>query len=74
MNTNEYNYKKTINVNADYRITIKEFRKWLQKNPTIEAELLEDLKKIQKLSLDDLYYFAWDYTIPIIMVKYLWAN
>lgn len=73
MNTNEYNYRKTINVDYDYKITIKEFTKWLKKNPAAEAELWEALKKIQKLSVDDLYFIAWDYNIPIIMVKYLWA-
>jgi hypothetical protein len=73
MNTNEYNYRKTINIDYDYKITIKEFTKWLKKNPAAETELWETLKKIQKLSVEDLYFIAWDYNIPIIMVKYLWA-
>lgn len=73
MNTNEYNYRKTINLDYEYKITVKEFRKWLQKNPAAESEFWEGLKKIQKLSTEDLYFFAWDYNIPIIMVKYLWA-
>ena len=73
MNTNEYNYRKTINVDYDYKITIKQFTKWLKKNPAAQAELWETLEKIQKLSVEDLYFIACDYKIPIIMVKYLWA-
>ncbi len=73
MNINEYGYRKTINVDYEYKITIKEFTKWLKKNPAAETELWETLKKIQKLSVEDLYFIAWDYNIPIIMVKYLWA-
>lgn len=72
MNINEYNYRKTINTDRDYKITIKEFIKWIKKYPGCESELWERLKKIQKLSTEDLYHIAWDYTIPIIMVKYLW--
>lgn len=73
MNINEYNYRKTINVDYDYKITIKQFTKWLKKNPAAQAELWETLEKIQKLSVEDLYFIALDYKIPIIMVKYLWA-
>ncbi len=72
MDINEYYYRKTINTDDEYKITIKEFTKWLKKHPDCANELWEKLEKIQKLSTEDLYSIAWDYNIPIIMVKYLW--
>ena len=66
---NEMEYRKTINVDFEYKITVTEFRKWLR-DTNNEKEFFEKLLKIQKMEIDDYYLFAWDYNIPIIMVKY----
>lgn len=69
MSYNEMNYRKCINVDYEFKISINVFRAWLKEHK-LERTFFSDLKKFHKFEIDDLYYFAWDYNIPIIMVKY----
>lgn len=67
MMTNEMTYKIEINTVDDYRISIKEFENWLIENET--------KKNFLKHCLNSVYYndydIAVDFSIPIILVKYL---
>lgn len=70
MDYNTKKYMSTINTDYDYKITISEFSRWLEEHN--EDEFF--LKKIRSWLIEDdidyLYAVAWDFTIPIIMVKW----
>lgn len=78
MKSNDYNtlqYMEHVNENADFRITIKDFCEWLDEHD--EAETLYNhfcyLNRVKDNQEADeyLHMIACDYSIPIIMIKYL---
>lgn len=68
-NINELYYRKTINTEPEFKITTKEFLKWLSDNHYTKT-FFKEVKKIYNFDTNSLYSIAWDYSIPIIMVKY----
>ena len=56
-------YEKEIITSEDYNITLSEFTNWLEENNKKEA-----FKKSLK---EGTYETAVDFSIPVIMVKYL---
>lgn len=63
---NYRNYIKDISNRVDdYRISIAEFRRWLTENGKVE-EFLKDITNPN----DGLCDVAYDYGIPVSMVKY----
>lgn len=73
MKTTDYNtqmYLDTINTDSEYKITVKEFKAWLEKN-NLTRQFSEDIRRwLIEDDIDFLYSIAWDYNIPIILVKY----
>lgn len=75
MDRNELNYRKTINLDNEYKITIKEFRIWLQDTHEEnyffkKVAFMKREQNSDKNNTENYYNLAWDYNIPIIMVKY----
>lgn len=67
INNNEITYRKQINIDKDYKISIKDFIKWLKEYGEVEG-----FKK--ELAAYDDYSIATDYSIPVTMVKYFRKN
>lgn len=67
MISNEMIYRKRINTDKNYRISIKDFVKWLK-----EYGETEEFKK--ELVKYDNYSIAIDYSVPITMIKYFRKN
>ena len=63
MMTARIQYETEILVSNDYNITLKEFTEWLEENNKTEA-----FKRSLK---EGMYETAVDFSIPVIMVKYL---
>ena len=63
MTTNKIQYMKEINYDPEYKITVKEFTKWLAENN------MEDTFNKMLKEKDD-YDIALDFSIPVTMVKY----
>ncbi len=64
--TNESIYRKEINTNEDYKISKKEFEKWLRDENKLGVFTVD---LYDAMMSDDMYTVAVDYSIPIIMVK-----
>lgn len=77
MKSNDYNtlqYMEHVNKDADFRTTVKDFCLWLDEHDEAEAlyKQLCYLNRVEGQEAEEyLYMIAWDYSIPIIMVKYL---
>ena len=56
-------YEKEIIISEDYNISLSEFVNWLKDNNK-EADFRKSLK-------EGLYETAVDFSVPVIMVKYL---
>lgn len=66
MMTNKERYNKEIaEQNSYYKTTIKEFIDWLKENNEYEWF------GIRILNNEDFYNIATDYSIPLVMIKYL---
>ncbi len=75
MDKNELNYRKTINVDYEYKITVKEFRNWLHENNEEnyflkKVTFLKKEQNSEKNTTENYYNLAWEYNIPVIMAKY----
>ena len=63
---NKMQYEKAIKEgNEDFTFSIREFSNWL-----IDNDMWDRFEKDLNCPFNDLYDIAWDYSIPIIMVKY----
>jgi len=63
--TSRERYMQEINVDPEYRISIKEFTKWLEDN-----DLYSTFMKMLNDPNEDVYDIAQDFSIPVSMVKY----
>lgn len=68
------NYEKDYNevigtCDEGYKLTIEDFKEWLEEDTRMDI-FKKDLKTIEEEK--DLYMVAFDYSIPVIMVK--WFN
>lgn len=61
--TAKMQYEKEIVISEDYNISLSEFVNWLKDNNK-EADFRKSLK-------EGLYETAVDFSVPVIMVKYL---
>ena len=59
-------YETEINTNEDYIVSLSDFINWLKDNNK-EADFTKSLKK-------GLYETAVDFSVPVIIVKYLEKN
>ena len=64
--TAKVQYEKEIITSEDYNISLSEFVNWLKDNNK-EADFRKSLK-------EGLYETAVDFSIPVIIVKYLEKN
>lgn len=65
MNNKERYNKEISEQNSYYKVTIKEFINWLKENNEFEWF------KIRILNNENFYNIATNYSIPVIMIKYL---
>ena len=64
--TNKEQYTKEININKEYKITVKEFKTWLTEN-----NMVTTLKGMLNNPTYDNFDIALDFSIPVAMVKLL---
>lgn len=63
------NYRKELHTSSYYRISLKDFMDWFNEDKTDSTRktFLQDVE-------EDIYLAACDFSIPVIMVKYLIKN
>lgn len=66
MKTNREKYMTEINVYEGYKTTCEKFEKWLAENGYTET-FKKELRQVE--DIEGMYYIAYDYCIPLIMVK-----
>lgn len=61
------NYRKELHTSSFYRISLKDFMDWFNEDDSTKKTFLQDVK-------ENIYLAAYDFSIPVIMVKYLIKN
>lgn len=59
-------YMDAINTSEEFKTTIEEFKEWLNENRDEKGIFRSELREVE---FND-YYVAWDFRIPVVMVKY----
>ena len=70
---NETMYRKSINNSPDFHTSIEEFLSWLTRYEEMDTFLWQiwHYKNAETEEATDwAYQIAWDYSIPVSMVKY----
>lgn len=69
-NPNELKYRNAVNHNSLFRISNSDFQKWLKLN-NFTDDFLTAIYRLEGLNdYEELYDLAWDYSIPIIIIKF----
>ena len=63
------NYRKELHSSRFYRISLKDFMDWFNEDKTDYTK-----KTFLRDAEEDIYLAAYDFSIPVIMVKYLIKN
>lgn len=61
-------YQMNINTNEYYKISKKDFVKWLEESG--EKNFFKNMIEADELNIEEWYDIAVDYSIPFIMIKW----
>jgi len=65
---NELNYRNHVSHHHDFRISLEFFENWLKEHE-LEKEFFEKINKLDE-EPENIYDIAWDFSIPIIFIKF----
>lgn len=71
---NEREYRRLINYDLVYRTNRQQLVQWLHLNDLMD-DFLHEINCLRSLNdMDQLYYIALDYSIPISLVKLIYKE